>query len=108
MRTSANSDHPAYHRPDIDYFTYRERAARMRSEMINDALGKGLATVTPSGRTVRNLCVAFLVATGAFWAVMLRDPPTTVAADPSMVERGFSPLDLTVPVDLPTSSYIAN
>ena len=108
MRTSANPDHPDYHRPGIDYFAHRERAARMRSDMINDALGKGLSTVTPSGRTVRNFCLAVLVATGAFWVVMLKDPPTTVAADPSMVEKGFSPLDLTVPVDLPTSSYIAN
>ncbi len=108
MRTSANPDHLAYHRPDIDYFAHRDRAARMRSEMINDALGKGIATVTPSRRTVRNLSLAFLVAAGAFWVVMLNDPPTTVAADPSMVEEGFSPLDLIVPADLPTSSYIAN
>ena len=108
MSASANPDHPAYHRPDIDYVAHGERAARMRSEMINAALGKGLATVTLSRRTARNLSLAFLVATGAFWVVMLKDPPTTVAADPSMVEKGFSPLDLTVPVDLPTSSYIDN
>jgi hypothetical protein len=108
MRTSANLDHPDHHRPDIDYFAYRERAARMRSEMINDALAKGLSTVTPSRAAVRNLCLALLVATGAFWVVMLKDPPTTVAADPSTSTKALSPLNLKVPVDSPTGDYIPN
>ena len=60
------------------------------------------------GRTLRNFGLAFLVATGAFWAVMLQDPPKTVAADPSTSAQPFSPLDLKVSFDLPTGDYVAN
>ena len=42
---------------------------------------------------------AFAVATGAFWAIMLNYPPTTVASDGSAAT--FSPSTLTVPGDLP-------
>ncbi len=108
MTISAHHDRPNYDRPYIDYYAHPERAGRMRSEMMNEAISKGLSVVTPSGHTVRNLSLAFLIATGAFWAVMLNDPPKTVAADPSTSAKAFSPLDLKVPVDLPTGDYIAN
>ncbi len=101
MKTSTN-----YGRPDYDL--QREVAAQARAEMMNDAMSKGLSALTPSRRTLRNLGLAFLVATGAFWAVMLQDPPKTVAADPTMSTKAFSPLDLKVPLDLPTGDYIAN
>ncbi len=108
MKASANHDRPDYDRPFIDYDLQREVAAQMRAEAMNDAISKGLSAVTPSRRTLRNLGLAFLVATGAFWAVMLQDPPKTVAADPSSSTKAFSPLDLKVPLDLPTGDYIAN
>jgi hypothetical protein len=100
MKTS-----PAYDRPYIEYDQHRLLAGRMRSEMMNSLISKGATTVAPSRRALRNFGLAFLVATGAFWTVMLKDPPKTVAADPSTLTKAFSPLDLMVSVDLPTGDY---
>ncbi len=108
MATWPDYDRAEYDRPFFDYDFNREAAAQIRARMINGLTGKGLSIVKPSRRTVRNLSLAFLIATGAFWAVMLNDPPKTVAADPSTSAKAFSPLDLEVPVDLPTGDYIAN
>jgi hypothetical protein len=47
-----------------------------------------------------------LVATGAFWGVMLNDPPKTEAADPSTSAKAFSPLDLPIPLDLPFADQV--
>ena len=106
MRTSADFDRPNYERPFIDYHSYRQVAGRLRAEAVNDAISKGVSAATPSRRTLRNFGLAFLVATGAFWAVMLQDPPKTVAADPSTSDKPLSPLELKVPFDLPTDDYI--
>jgi hypothetical protein len=71
-----------------------------------DALiAQGRAAVMPSRRTLRNFGLALLVATGAFWTVMLKDPPKTVAADPITLTKPFSPLNLSVPMDLPIGDY---
>ncbi len=56
----------------------------------------------------KSWAVAFVLATGAFWLTMLKDPPKTVAADPSTSAKAFSALHLKVPVDLPTGDYVAN
>ena len=58
-----------------------------------------------TARTARNLGLAMLVATGAFWAVMLQNPPKTEAAAPQMMT--FSPMTLAVPANLPTGLYDA-
>ena len=108
MRTSADFDRPTYDRPFIDYHSYRQVAGRLRAEAVNDAISKGVSAATPSRRTLRNFGLAFLVATGAFWAVMLQDPPTTEAADPSRSAQSHSPLELTVPFYLPTGDYSGN
>ncbi len=42
--------------------------------------------------------VAFVLATGAFWLTMLKDPPKTIAADPS---AAFSISDIKIPSTLP-------
>ena len=44
--------------------------------------------------------LAFVLATGAFWLSLAKDPPRSVAADPT---SGFSPLAITVPSGLPTA-----
>jgi hypothetical protein len=51
-------------------------------------------------RTLKMSALAFAVALGAFWAVMLQDPPKSIASDPTMTR--FSPSDLKIPLDLPT------
>ena len=48
----------------------------------------------------KSWAVAFLLATGAFWLTMAKDPPKSVASDPT---SGFSPLEIKVPSGLPTA-----
>ncbi len=57
-----------------------------------------------TARTIRNACLALLVATGAFWAVMLKDPPKTEAAAPQ-ITAPFSPLSLPIPANLVIHAY---
>jgi hypothetical protein len=108
MKTSSYYDHPDYDRPFMDYHSYRQVVGRLRAEAVSDAISKGVSAATPSRRTLRTFGLAFLVATGAFWAVMLQDPPKTVAADPSTSSQPLSPLGMQVPFDLPTGDYIAH
>ena len=49
---------------------------------------------------VKSWALTFVLATGAFWLVMAKDPPKSVAADPITV---FSPLEIQIPADLPSS-----
>jgi len=69
---------PDHQRSPVDYDLKREVAARLRAEMMNDIVSKGLSAVTPSRRTLPTFALAVLVAAGAFWTVMLREPPRTV------------------------------
>jgi hypothetical protein len=48
----------------------------------------------------RSWTLAFVLATGAFWLTMAKDPPRSVASDPT---SGFSPLEIKVPSGLPTA-----
>jgi hypothetical protein len=98
-------DRPTYDRPYIDYDHCRTVAGQIRAEMMTDAASRGLAVVTPSRRTLRNLGLAFLLAAGAFWTVMLNDPPKTVAADPNASAKAVSPLDLPMPLGLPAADH---
>ena len=97
-----------HERPSIDYDFHRGVASRMRAEFMRDAVSKRISAVAPFRRTLRTLGLAALVATGAFWTVMLSSPTKTVAADPSTVTSSFSPLDLKVPSGLLTAAYDAN
>jgi hypothetical protein len=47
------------------------------------------------------LALAFALATGAFWATMLNDPPKSVAADPSV---GLTMKDIKIPASMPFAS----
>ncbi len=95
-------------RGTIDYDFHRGVAAQMRAEMMSNTLSEGLSAAIPSRRMLRNFGLAFVLATGAFWAVMLKDPPQTIAADPSASARAFSPLDLLMPLDLPSGDYVTH
>ena len=99
-------DRPNYDRPFIDYDYYWSVEAQVRAQSMKSAALRGLSAVTPSRRTLRNLGLALLVATGAFWGVMLNDPPKTEAADPSTSAKAFSPLDLPIPLDLPFADQV--
>ena len=46
------------------------------------------------------LAIAFMLATGAFWLTMLKDPPKSVASDPTRITDRSS--DLRVPIGLPS------
>ena len=64
-----------------------------------------MMTFSRSVCTIRNFCLAMLVATGAFWAVMLQTPTKTEAAVPQMTQ--FSPMSMPVPANLPIGVYDA-
>ena len=49
-------------------------------------------------RKLRLFAAAFALATGAFWVTMLKDPPKSVAADPTV---GIVIKDIKVPSTLP-------
>ena len=99
---------PSYRRPTLDFDYNRQRAGELHSEMAHALFSKGVTALTPSWRTVRSFGLAFVVATGAFWAVMMKDPPKTIAADPNIAVGVFSPMSLHVPLDLPSGDYLAN
>ncbi len=54
------------------------------------------------------LAIAFVLATGAFWLTMLKDPPKSVASDPTRITDQSS--DIKIPTGLPSfeDSYTGN
>jgi hypothetical protein len=98
---STQPDRPTYDRPFVDYGFEREVAAHLRLAMVNRAVLEALFAAVPSRQRMRNLGLALLVATGAFWVIMFNNPPITVAADPTVAPKAFTPLNLPAPLDLP-------
>ncbi len=92
----------------MDYDRHRRAAGKMRSEVVRNALSMGVSAITPSGRALRTLGLAFLIATGAFWGIMLQDPPKMIAADPGVAAQTISPLTMNIPVELPSGAYGAH
>ena len=86
----------------IDCEFYMAQSRVRRSEYINGALSAaGSRAFSPQAkRHIKSWAIAFALATGAFVLTMVKDPPTSVAADPT---SGFSPLDIKIPSDLPTT-----
>ena len=79
----------------VDYQLYRQRALRERNQFLRG----GLPPISPKiRRRLTAFATAFAVASGAFWATMLTDPPRTVAAsDPVSVHE----LQQRAPLNLP-------
>jgi hypothetical protein len=67
-----------------------------------------MGRITPSRRTTRTFALAFLLATGAFWAIILQDPPKTIAADPSRGAGTSEPVRYTASADLPEERWDAH
>ena len=91
-----------FHRRDdgsIDYDAFWKRAHQARSAYVHEVLGKGASAVTPSGRSVRTFALACCLAAGAFGLTMLKDPPQSVASDPSDIVTKST--DVQVPETLP-------
>ena len=61
--------------------------------------------MTISKRTIVLFATACLVATGAFWAVMLTTPPVTSAAEPSTSLPVFEMMR-SAPATLPVQGYV--
>ncbi len=90
----------------INHDHYRRPARRERDadphDVPGDAPERGarLPALSPRGRRrVEIAAAALVVATGAFWAVMLTSPPTTRAADPPPAPWAIE-LQRTAPLDL--------
>jgi len=56
-------------------------------------------------RQLKLFAVAFALAAGAFGLTMLKDPPKSVASDPTQTIR---PLDIKIQTGIPTGDYDAN
>ena len=83
----------------IDFDLYRDQAARERSAFIRDHAPRVPGLSPKARRRLNTLVLAFGVASAAFWATILTDPPRTVA--------GTAPATLaemmrTAPLDLPS------
>ena len=94
---------PDYSSLSLDYAAHRDFETLLHQERMTQVISNGR-----SRRMLRNLGLAFLLATGTFWGVMLQAPPTTIAADPGTQAKAFSPLDLMIPTELPVGNYDAN
>ena len=69
------------------FFMYRAHlptAERSRDEAEGEALLEPASAVTPSRTTVKGLGIAILLAAGAFVLTMLKNPPKSVASDPTV------------------------
>jgi hypothetical protein len=78
------------------YRTDLPKAERSRDEAQGETLFDTDPAVTPVRTTVRELGVAVLLAAGAFVLTMLKDPPQSVASDPT------TPVTKAVDVQVPT------
>ncbi len=56
-------------------------------------------------RKVKLFGLAFALAAGAFVLTMLKDPPQSVASDPTVT---IKPIDLKIQTGIPTGDYDAN
>ena len=83
----------------VDYDYYRRRACQERNAYVREAVGKGISAVTPSARSARMFGVACVLAVGAFFLTMLKDPPQSVAGHPGAVT--VKSTDVQVPTGLP-------
>lgn len=87
--------------PDI------EAAHRMRWQAIGELVARGASAVpvaSVSRRTWSTLAIAFALATAAFWAIMLTDPPITEAATTFQIDA----LHRSAPLDLAIASFDAH
>ena len=91
-------------RPDgtIDCEFYIGQSRQRRAAHIKEALSTaGFRASSPQAkRRFKSWAFAFILATGAFWLSMAKDPPKSIASGPV---SGFSPLDIKVPSGLPTA-----
>ncbi len=74
---------------------------QVRSEALLDTD----PAVTPVRTMVRGLGIAVLLAAGAFVLTMLKDPPKSVASDPT---TAFRIQDIQVPTGIPSGSWDAH
>jgi hypothetical protein len=78
------------------YRAHLPKAERGRDGAQGKAFLNTASAVTPLRTMVKGLSIAVLVAAGAFVLTMLKDPPQSVASDPT------APVTETVDVQVPT------
>jgi hypothetical protein len=85
------------------YRTHLPTAERRWDEAQGETLFDTDPAVTPVRTMVRGLGVAVLLAAGAFVLTMLKDPPQSVASDPTapVIET----VDVQVPTGLPALDF---
>ena len=86
------------------YHAHLPRAERSRDKDPGEVLFDTAPAVTPMGTMVRGLGIAVLLAAGAFVLTMLKDPPQSVAADPTAPVA--KAVDIQVPTGIPAGDCI--
>ena len=87
-------EHPFMYRASLP------RAERSRDKAQDEVLFDTAPAVTPMGTMVRGLGIAVLLAAGAFVLSMLKDPPQSVASDPTA--PATKAVDIQVPTGIPS------
>src|SRR4051812_17027696 len=78
------------------------RSARMQVEHHDHSLVKIVSAIAPSRTTMRGLGLACLLALGAFVLTMLKDPPKSVAFNPSGT---IQPNNIKIQTGIPTGDW---
>ena len=78
------------------HLAHVKAAERMRAQAQGELLLRTVSAVTPSRGTMKALGVACVLAAGAFVLTMVKDPPKSVASDPT------APVAKTVDIQVPT------
>jgi hypothetical protein len=81
-------------------------AERMRAQAQGELLLRTTSAVTPSRGTLKGLGMACALAAGAFGLTMLKDPPRSVAADPTAPVAKSA--DVRVPTGIPVLDCITS
>jgi uncharacterized membrane protein len=86
------------------YRAHIKAAECMRAEAQGQLLLKAASAVTPSRSTMKGLGVACVLAAGAFVLTMVKNPPKSVASDPTapIAKAG----DVQVPTGIPAGDCL--
>jgi hypothetical protein len=80
------------------------KGARMRAQAQGQHLLTAASAIAPSQSTIKGLGVACMLAAGAFVLTMLKDPPKSVASDPTAAT--VKSVDIQVPTGIPAGDCL--
>ena len=88
------------------HLAHVKAAERMRAQAQGELLLRTASAITPSRGTMKGLGVACVLAAGAFVLTMLKDPPRSVASDPTAPLAKAA--DVRVPTGIPALDCVTS